>query len=639
MIAVEQASEIEHRRVSEHPNDKEDWLTNIMIDQNYQAAYLGVQQLGLHRDWATYDDYWRGHQNPPEHDDDPGSVTNLIQPIIESQVADLVDSPVDFLAIGREPSDQAHAAYVRFILKWIWDQNKMDKIRDQFERIRLKYGTAIWKVYFDPLGNKGKGKVVIDIVGPEKFYPDAKITNPHKIQDADYICQVSDVSLSYLRRRFGERAKYVRPRVRTKYDANIYQGETVKEALGILNNSTTLIEHWSRDDQGKLRLVYKADDVILWDSKWDPAKKKKHFKGSKYFHAPGESFYKHGKYPFVVVPCYLREGQLWGMGDVELLKPIQDLVNDFDDQIRMNTRLMGNIQIVVGLASGINPSKWTNKVGLRVPARDPNAWRIVQPQGLPPHVMDRREIAKREAETISGRPDVVEGRKPAGLKAASAIIALQEAGNRRVNHKRLMTESGLAEVLDLAFEHFREHFTHEMAIRIAGKEVEGNDAFIWVRGSMFQSIPKLVPDRLATPDERGVFPLKPLRKKGEDGQELEEYETKEAEFDFHVSVGSGLPRNKAFLYQAAVELHREQILTTEEVRQFMKEMIDWPLMTPYEIRGVFSQMRREQQPQQSPPMEMTQTLAPPPVQPPTTGTPNGMDPSLVQVLSQMLGGR
>lgn len=622
-------SAIEHRRTLDHPNDKEDWITNQKVDRDFQAAYVGVQQLGLHKDWATFDDYWRGNQNPPEHDEDPGSVTNIIHPVIESQVADLVDAPVDFLAKGREPSDQAHAAYVKFILKWIWDQNNMDRARDQFERMRLKYGTGIWKVYFDPLGNRKRGKICIDVVGPEKFYPDPNITSPYKLQMADFVCQVADVSLTYLKRRFGERAKYVRPRTRNRYDANIYKGETIKDAVGSVNNTATLIEHWSKDEEGKLRLVYKADDVILWDSNWDPKKRKKHVPDSKYFHTPGESFYKHGMYPYVVVPCYLREGQIWGMGDVEMLKPTQDLINDFDDQIRMNTRLMGNIQIVVGLASGINPSKWTNRVGLRVPARDPTAWRIVQPQGLPPHVMDRREIAKREAETISGRPDVVEGRKPAGLKAASAIIALQEAGNRRVNHKRLMTEAGLAEVLTLAFEHFKEHFTQEMAIRIAGKEIEGNDAFIWVKGSMYQEIPKLVPDKMAPPDEHGIYPLKKLHKVDEEGNELDEVETKEAEFDFHVSVGSGLPRNKAFLYQAAVELHREQILTTEETRHFIKEMIDWPLLTPFEIQGVFSHMRQEQSglpPQQQP-------------QPPQLGTPNGMDPNVIQVLSQTLGGQ
>ena len=629
-------AEVENKRAIDHPNSEKDWITNQMIDEHFKAAYLGVQSLGLHRAWATYDDYWRSKQNEPETPDDPGSVTNVIHPVIESQVADLVDSPMDFLVKGREPSDQAHASYVKFILQWILDQNNITAKRDQFERHRLKYGTGIWKVYFDPLGNKGRGKVCIDVVGPEKFYPDPKITSPYKIQDADFICQVSDVSINWLIRRFGERARYVRPRTRTRYETHLYPGENIKDAIGILNNSTTLIEYWTRDEEGKLRVVYKADDVILWDSSWDPDKKEG--KDSKYYHNPGESFYKHGKYPFVVVPCYLREGQIWGMGDVELLKPTQDLINDLDDQLRMNARLMGNIQIVVGLASGINPAKWTNKVGLRIPARDPNAWKIVQPVPIPGYIQDRRELGKVEAEIISGRPDVVEGRRPAGLRAASAIIALQEAGNRRANHKRLMTEIGFSEVLELAFEHFKEHFTHEMAIRIGGKDAEGDDSFIWVRGSMFYEIPKLVPDRLSQPRPDGTYPLKKLEKVDEEGNTIpNEYETKEAEFDFSVSVGSGLPRNKAFLYQAAIELHRERIMTTEETRMFLKEMIDWPLLSPFQIQGMFSYMREAMWKAQQ--EQMQQQMAQGQPTPPQTGTPNGMDPNLVSQLAQVLGGR
>ena len=43
---------------------------------------------------------------------------------------------------------------------------------------------------------------------------------------------------------------------------------------------------------------------------------------------------------------YKRKGRLWGMaGDTEQLIPVQDIINSLDDQIRMNTRLMGNAQI------------------------------------------------------------------------------------------------------------------------------------------------------------------------------------------------------------------------------------------------------------------------------------------------------
>lgn len=625
------------RRADKHPNSKRDWITYNTIDQDYKSGYLAIQQLNLHRDWGIYDEYWRSHQNPPENEDDPASVTNVIHPVIESQVADLVDTPVDFLIKGVEPSDQAWAKYAQFICKWIWEQNKMTTKLDRFERIRLKYGTAIFKVYYDPLGNKGRGKICIDILSPEKLIIDPKITDPMKIDEADFMIQVGDVSLRWLVRRFGKRAKHVRPRSGSIYKNNIFAGEDLKDAQGITNNSATLLEWWSRDEEGKLRLVYMADDVILWDSTWPRKYQQEMNLGYEWDET--ESFYQHGKYPFIVVPCYLRDGQVWGMGDVELLKPVQDMINDFDDQIRMNARLMGNIQTVVGLASGINPLKWTNKPGLRIPARDPMAWKMVEPPSIPPYIMDRRELGKREAELISGRTDVVEGRKPAGIKAASAIIALQEAGNRRVNHKKLMTQNALCDVITMAFAYFTEFFDEEMAIRVAGPRPDAPDQFAWIRGTDFNTIPKMTPDYEATPNADGVVPLKQLKERvyNKDGTLKEEIpQDKEAEFDFYVSVGAGLPRNKSFLYQAAIELHREQILTTEEARFFFKEMIDWPLIDPFNPVGAYSQMRPEMMDmmgQGQPGMPMQPTGAPGMGQ-----TPQGMNPQLIQALSTLLGG-
>jgi hypothetical protein len=634
-FAVDLSTRTEALRAAGHPNTVADWQTNNEIDEEYRAAYLSKDSLGLHKDWGVYDDYWRGNQNPVENEDDPASVTNVIHPVIESQVADLVDDPKDFIVTGTEPSDEVWAKYAQHVCKWIWEQNVMEVKQDHFERTRMKYGTAVWKTYYDPLGNRGAGKICIDVLTPEKFYCDPKITDPQLVDMADFCGQVDDVSIKYLIRRFGPRARYVRPRMKgIQGITNIFIGDKAADMRSVVSNSATLIEHWSRDEDDKVRVVYKADDVILWDSSWS---KKRQQKEGRAYHNPDEGFYQHGHYPFVVVPCYRRDGQLWGMGDVELLIPTQDMINDFDDQIRMNARLMGNIQIVVGLASGINPSKWTNKTGLRVPARDVNAWKIVQPAAMPAYISERREIGKREAETISGRTDVVEGRKPAGIKAASAIIALQEAGNRRVNHKKLMTQVGLSQVFLIAFEHYREFFTETMAMRISGATAADAEQYVWLKGSDFNNIPKLIPDYNAQPNDNGVHPLKQLTKQNlnPDGSVAsEEPQTKSAMLDIKISLGEGLPKSKSFQYQAGLELHREQILTTEETRMFFKTIIDWPMIDPFNPQGVFSQSKPELGPDGHP-------LAPP--QPPNgvnaaaTGQ-GGINPQLVQQLQQSLGG-
>lgn len=559
----------------ENPNsEKEQELAQRVLIQ-FKAAYLAKDNHGLHSDWAEYEEYWANRSNLPEDDDDPGSENNIILPVIESQVADLVDEPLDVMVQGVEPSDDFFAYDVQAILEWTLYNNKLQFKMDDHERNRLKFGTGIWKVWFDPHALRGRGLPIIDSICPSHFFPDPKIKKAWQIQECEFIIQANYQSLFQLRRRFGKRAKAVRPQGNFQYNLEIFSGEDASEISAEINDRAILIERWTKEideETGEiyLRLVCVANGVLLYDSNWD--EKNRGYK----------SYYRRGRYPFVVTPCYARKGMIWGMGDAELLKPVQDLINELDDQIRMNARLMGNIQIVVGLASGINPKKWTNRPGLKIPARDHDAWKIVQPPEIPSVIPNRRIEAKQEAQEYSGRYDAVEGQRPGGIRAASAILALQEAGSRRVNHKKLLLQIGLSEVMQLIVDMVAEHYTDEMAFRLLGTPTR---QYLWFRGSELNEIPKYIPGQPVLNEETGEedVPLVPLPTG--DGSDVEK---KVAEFDIMVSIGAGLPQNKAFLYQAVVELQREGLITREEGRLFLKKMMSFPIIDPLNPIGQFA---------------------------------------------------
>jgi hypothetical protein len=602
----------------ENPNSEQQDALAAQIKLNFEEAYNHKTALGLMDDWANFEDYWAGRVNETGGEDHPASNTNIINPIIESQVADLVDQPLDLMVKGLEPSDQVYAKDTKAVLEWVWKKNNPELLRDKLERQRLKFGGAVVKVWFDPYKYNNRGLPVVDAVNAANFFPDPKIKDYLKMQDADFIIHAMPKSIKYLRQRFGERAKAVEANANYQNSPLIY-ADSNKDSSGTAGKSQALLlEQWSKeldeDDNWVLRVVHMANGVILRDS-FEDLKDEETGKPT--------SYYKKGNYPFVYIPCYSREGVLWGMGDVELLVPIQDLINDLDDQIRMNARLMGNIQVVVGIATGINLRKWTNKPGLKIPARDPSAWKMVEPPQMPSHIPGRRNEAFKEAEIISGRSDIVEGRSGGSLRAASAIISMQEAGLRRVNHKRLIAEAGYKQVVELLLDYIKEFYTEEMAFRLteADKKESEND-FLWMKGSELNNVPQLVPDYGAELDDNGRRPLKEL--KDEKGNIMK----KEAEFDLEVVVGTGIPNNKAFIYQAAVELHREGILTLEESRLALKELISWPLIDPHNPQGQFT--GRNLPPEQQgmggnlqDPMQQQQNLP----------------PEVMQQLGNMLGGQ
>ena len=89
-------------------SEKDTELLNYIMER-YVAAYSAKQSLGLDELWSKCQDYWAGEVNLPESEEDPGSETNIIQPIIESQVADIVNGDIDILVKGLGPADQVFA--------------------------------------------------------------------------------------------------------------------------------------------------------------------------------------------------------------------------------------------------------------------------------------------------------------------------------------------------------------------------------------------------------------------------------------------------------------------------------------------------------------------------------------------------
>lgn len=537
----------------DNPNTPEETELASKVLALYEASFLAKTELGLYDDMETQDKYYRGVQVEPESPDDPASNTNIIRPAIESQVADLVEAPLDIVVRGREPSDHMFAGQAQTLVSWVYDNNNMIIKRDRHERTRLKYGTSGWKVYYNKSGNNGRGKIEILERHPKELFPDPKVSDSHLIQEGDFFGEASFKSLQYLVTVFGDKAKAVKPNPYPSFSPNIFDGERIADISQILSERALLIEMWLRETDGYLRLVHIAEGVVLQNVKT-----------------------KYKKFPYVLVPCYPREGIVWGSGDIDDLAPVQDLINDLDDQIRMNARLMGNLQIVVGVASGINLRKWTNMPGLKVPARNEDAWRQLQPASIPAYIPLRREKGFQEAELVTGRSDAVEGRNPGSVRAASAIVALQEAGSRRVNHKKLMAEQGLQEVAQLVLELAKVHFTREMAFRVIGPSQASGQEFLWFNPSRMQAIPRLVPD----PIKQGE--LMPLLGGG-GGQE-----TKDAEMDITFSIGSGLPNNKAFIYQMTLELFNAGLITREEGRTIMAQFLRVPAFDPLMPQGVFA---------------------------------------------------
>lgn len=599
------------------------------IQELFNGAWDAKQSMQLHANWRLYDDYFHGRQGVQETPDDPNSNTNIIKPIIDSQIADLVDKPQAVQASGVELSDELYSLQVQHMLDYILNHNKFTQKLELAEHDRLELGMTVYKVWFDDDALGGRGLPTYDVINPANFFPDPKVSSHVHLQDAEFIIHATWKPLSWFKRKFPKRGKYVQRQVNVLYDPKIFLNDNADESDPSVSKRALLIECYMKDDKGELYCVTVCQNIVLQDTRTEKGK-----------------IQRRDQYPFVAIPCYPQRGTLWGQGDVELLIPTQDLINELDDQIRINARLMGNPQIAFGIGAGrgFDPRKWTSVAGLRVPMRDVNAFRVVEAKQVSSDVIMRRERAFTEADTISGRPDVTRGGAAPGVTAFRAIAALQQAGQKGTIHKKEMLKAGFKEVLNLLYDEMVENWDNEMWIRIEGKVPD----YKFYDPRKLKGIPQMIPNEMygdVDNDPEGIQ-SEHIALTDEKGKEM----TRDAEFDLNLSIGDGMPSDKAFIFDMITDLSKMQVegkpvVFWSELREYLREEVGMPLKNENEL------MQDQEQPmQQGAPQGMPQGMPPMPPgmeqgmpMPPQggqpqglpQGIPEGLPPEVMQQLQQL----
>lgn len=537
---------------SSAPQTDEEREEALRVQHLFRQAWDAKQQLSLNQIWQKCDDYKHNRQNPKQSPDHPGSVTNVIHRVVENQISDLLDKPYSSTAKGEEPGDDMFSEQAQHVIDYILDRNKMEEKMNQSEHDRLELGSAIVKVWFDKDELDGKGLPVFEVVSPANFFPDPKVHHTQNLQRGEFIIHALPKPLSWFRKNF-KRGKYVRREVAIPYNPEqVFSDDRADEVHVSTSQKALLLECYMRDDNGELYCLHVANDILLEDSR-------ESLKGAK--------LQRRNQYPFVMSNCYIRRGTVWGMGDVELLIPQVDLINELDDQIRMNARLSGNPQIVVGMGAGkgFDFRKWTTTPGLRIPMRDHTAWKIVEPVPVSRDIPTRREKAFQEVDLISGVQDVSRGDNPGGITAASAIIALQQTGQKMVVHKNKMFTAAWSQVINLLFDEVMEHWDEEMWVRINGEKPDWK----FINMGDFKNIPMMIPNALHGEVE-GEEPIKQLT------DELGTPMTRDAQYDFTLNMGNGLPNDKMTMLQMFTEFAKVAFpdgpaITRKEFRDFLRE--------------------------------------------------------------------
>ena len=567
-------------------SDKEIELTEQYLLW-YRRGYEDKQRLGLIEKWRDVEKYWEGEF---EYDDenDPAPNTNITNSNVEGKTALLCDQTIAIQVDPREPGDRPFCDMARTLADFIKERNKMYRKIEVHERRREMFGTGIFRVLWDFDKLDGKGMPDIEPIHPDRIIVDPAITDVYDIQEAQYIIEAKSKSLYSAYAEYGDE---IGDAIIPNYDPvqNLIQENDEDQYVHMM-----VWTRYKENGKRKLRLVeMSGDGVLLRDTKKEIAKynkerekeqeedlfsektsKKKEDKDKEELELfPNDTF------PYFFTPDMHRENTVWGKGSAELILPISDQIDEIDDSTLRNARLTGNPMGLVSNSSGIDVGKMTNEAGQMILTNDMNGFKWQSPPSMPNYILNRRtELMNQDRQIVSRFSDQMIGKQVEGVSTATESLALQNSGNSMIEHKKGLLQETLSEVFEYALELALINWNTTMVFRITGDK--GEDDFVEFNPDRLNNIPLLIE---ADTEYREKYKKKwQERNKGKSLEELDpsEYkymqvdnETRKIQYDLSVSVGAGLPNNRAYRYSIVRQMYVDKALTKREYRNYMIKSI------------------------------------------------------------------
>lgn len=561
-------------------SDKEIELTEQYLLW-YRRGYEDKQRLGLIEKWRDVEKYWEGEF---EYDDenDPAPNTNITNSNVEGKTALLCDQTIAIQVDPREPGDRPFCDMARTLADFIKERNKMYRKIEVHERRREMFGTGIFRVLWDFDKLDGKGMPDIEPIHPDRIIVDPAITDVYDIQEAQYIIEAKSKSLYSAYAEYGDE---IGDAIIPNYDPvqNLIQENDEDQYVHMM-----VWTRYKENGKRKLRLVeMSGDGVLLRDTKKEIAKYNKERekeqeedlfseKTSKKKEDKEElELFPNDTFPYFFTPDMHRENTVWGKGSAELILPISDQIDEIDDSTLRNARLTGNPMGLVSNSSGIDVGKMTNEAGQMILTNDMNGFKWQSPPSMPNYILNRRtELMNQDRQIVSRFSDQMIGKQVEGVSTATESLALQNSGNSMIEHKKGLLQETLSEVFEYALELALINWNTTMVFRITGDK--GEDDFVEFNPDRLNNIPLLIE---ADTEYREEYKKKwQERNKGKSLEELDpsEYkymqvdnETRKIQYDLSVSVGAGLPNNRAYRYSIVRQMYADKVLTKREYRNYM----------------------------------------------------------------------
>ena len=439
------------------------------ILQKYKAGKAALDKRIVDNELWFRMGHWKNYENK-EMQGKPKPSSGWLFNSIANKHADAMDNYPEPNVLPRAEDDEKTAKALSKILPTVLEQCDYETVYSDTWWRKLKTGTGVKGVFWDPAARGGLGEICIRSVNLLMLYWEPGVED---IQDTPHLFSLSLMDNDKLEGRYPQMAGHTGSSV----DVAKYIHD---DSIDTSDKSVVVDWYYKKALEGGQTVLHYCkycNGVVLYASENDPQYAQR-------------GFYDHGKYPFVFDPLFREEDSPAGFGYIDVMKDTQTAIDEMNHAMDENVKLAAKARYVLSDTAGVNEEELADfgKDIVHVVGRlTDDSFRPLQTNVLSGNCISYRDARVSELKEISGNRDVSQGGTTSGLTAASAIAALQEAGSKLSRDMLKSAYRTFAKECYLVIELMRQFYDEERVYRITGES--GGVEYVPFSNAMLQAVP------------------------------------------------------------------------------------------------------------------------------------------------------
>lgn len=388
----------------------------------------------------------------------PRSVTAWAVNSIINKHADYMDNYPEPICLAQEESDEETAEILSTVLPALYEKINHEQTYNDSMWNKLIAGTCVRSHTWNPNLNNGLGDIDIKDCDILNLFWEPGIKN---VNDSEYFFHTQCLSNTKIKNMFPDieglstNLSTPSPTI-TEYNYD--------DTIPTTDHSIVIDVYYRRaNSQGKPVLHYckYVNDTILFASENENDYAEK-------------GYYEHNKYPYVFDTLFPVEGSLCGFGYMDIVKQVQRDIDELNDDFMRNAKNASKVRYALSDSAGVNEEELTNTNNdvIHCAGGDlgESSFRVISTEPLPSVYVTLLQNRIDEIKEVSNNRDVSSGGTSAGVTAASAIAAMQEAGTKTSRDQQASSYRAFREECYLDIELMAQFYDTDRYFRIVGND-------------------------------------------------------------------------------------------------------------------------------------------------------------------------